>query len=180
MIKLPLNEAFTLLEPGPVILLTTSDNGRDNIMTITWHMVMDFAPRFAISTGTWNYSFKALSKNKECVIAIPAVDLSEKAIQIGCCSGSEVDKFKKFQLTPVPAENVGAPLIQECLANIECRVENYLEKYGIFILEGVQAWIDSERKERRTFHGIGDGTFVVDGHTISYRDLMSAKLPPGV
>ena len=180
MKKLPINEAFTLLEPGPAIMLTTSDNGKNNVMTITWHMVLDFSPKFAIATGSWNYSYNALVKNKECVIAVPAVDLSKKVIEIGCCSGAEVDKFKKFKLTPVKAENVEAPLIKECLANIECKVIDHVEKHGLFILEGVQAWINTQRKERRTFHGNGDGTFIVDGRIINYRDLMSAKLPPGV
>ena len=180
MKKLPLIEAFTLLEPGPVVLVTTSDKGRDNIMTISWHMATDFSPRFAITTGSWNYSYNTLVKTRECVIAIPAVDLSEKAVEIGCCSGADVEKFKKFKLTPVKAEIVGTPLIEECLANIECKVVDHIKKYDIFILEGVQAWVNTERKERRTFHANGDGTFIVDGDTISYRDLMSAKLPPGV
>jgi flavin reductase (DIM6/NTAB) family NADH-FMN oxidoreductase RutF len=180
MKKLPLQEAFTLLEPGPVILLTTADNGKNNIMTISWHMVIDFSPRFAVATGSWNYSYNTLLKTKECVIAVPPVDLSEMTVQIGCCTGAEVDKFNQFKLTPVKAENVGAPLIEECLGNIECRVVQHIEDHGIFILEGIQAWIDTDRKERRTFHANGDGTFVVDGDTISYRDLMSAKLPPGV
>jgi hypothetical protein len=46
--------------------------------------------------------------------------------------------------------------------------------------EGVRAGIYQERKERRTFHANGDGTFVVDGDTISLRRLMEDKLPSGV
>jgi flavin reductase (DIM6/NTAB) family NADH-FMN oxidoreductase RutF len=58
------------------------------------------------------------------------------------------------------------------LANIECRVTDYIEKHNIFILDAVHAWINSDRKERRMIHANGDGTFVVDGRTISYRKLM--------
>jgi flavin reductase (DIM6/NTAB) family NADH-FMN oxidoreductase RutF len=64
MKKLPLNKAFTLIEPGPVVLVTTAYKGKHNIMTLSWTMVMDFTPRFAFLTGSWNYSYKALKKQK--------------------------------------------------------------------------------------------------------------------
>jgi flavin reductase (DIM6/NTAB) family NADH-FMN oxidoreductase RutF len=180
MEKLPLPKAFQLIEPGPVVLVTTVSGRKKNIMTISWHMVMDFTPRIAMVTGPWNYSFAALMKSKECVIAIPTVDLSAKVVGIGACSGSDTDKFAMFALTPVKAKSVKAPLIAECLANIECRVVDHIRKHSIIVLDAVNAWIDAERKERRTFHARGDGTFAVDGRTINYRKLMLAKLPPGV
>ncbi len=180
MKELQLNKAFMLLEPGPVILVTTSFKGKSNIMTISWHMVMDFTPRFALMTGAWNYSFNALMKNRECVIAVPTVDISRTVVEIGTCSGSDTDKFRKFELTPLKATSVKAPLIKECLANIECHVTDYIEKHNIFILDADHAWIDTDRKERRTIHATGDGTFVVDGRKVSYRKLMLSKLPPGV
>ncbi|MEM5769394.1 MAG: flavin reductase family protein [Bacillota bacterium] len=180
MIELPMKKAFMLLEPGPVILVTTSDNGQNNVMTISWHMVIDFTLQIALTTGPWNHSFQALSRTKECVLAIPTIDLIEKVVGIGDYSGAECDKFKKFDLTPLPAADVQAPLIAECLACIECRVSNYLTPPGIFILEGIHAWINHARKERRTFHANGDGTFVVDGNTVNLRHLMEDKLPPGI
>jgi len=180
MKELPLKKVFMLLEPGPVILVTTASRGKNNIMTISWHMVMDFTPQFALMTGAWNYSFEALMKTRECVIAVPTVDIAETVVKIGACSGSDTDKFKKFELTPLKTKSVKAPLIKECLANIECRVADYIEKHNIFILDAVHAWIDSGRKERRTIHAVGDGTFIIDGRTISYRKLMISKLPPGI
>jgi flavin reductase (DIM6/NTAB) family NADH-FMN oxidoreductase RutF len=73
MDELKLNKAFTLLEPRPVVLVTTHDGKKNNIMTISWTMVLDFKPTFAITTGDWNYSFVALTTTKECVIAVPTV-----------------------------------------------------------------------------------------------------------
>jgi len=180
MKKLPLKKAFMLLEPGPVILVTTSAGGKNNIMTISWHKVMDFTPQFALLTGPCNLSYEALVKTRECVIAVPTVDLSRKVVRIGTCSGSDTDKFEKFDFTPLKAKAVQAPLIKECLANIECRVTDHVAKHGIFVLAGVQAWIDPGRKERGTIHANGDGTFVVDGRRINHRRLMLSKLPPGV
>src|SRR5665647_2395886 len=84
MQELPLNKAFMLLEPGPVVLVSTAAGGKSNIMTLSWHMVMDFTPKFALVTGAWNYSYKALLKTKECVIAIPAFDISQKVVKSEC------------------------------------------------------------------------------------------------
>jgi flavin reductase (DIM6/NTAB) family NADH-FMN oxidoreductase RutF len=177
---LPLAKAFQLIEPGPVVLLTTCSGRTKNIMTLSWHMVLDFTPRIAFVTGTWNHSYKALMKTRECVIAVPTVDLSAKVVRIGACSGADTDKFGKFALTPVKARLVKAPLVGECLANIECRVVDHLQKHDIFIVDALHAWIDRKRKERRTFHANGDGTFVVDGATIDHRRWMRSKIPPGV
>jgi len=180
MIELPLKKAFTLIEPGPVILVTTNDGKKNNIMTISWHMVNEFTPRIAMTTGSWNHSFGTIMKTKECVICVPGADLAKKTVRIGAVSGTEVDKFKEFGLTPLPAETVKAPLIAECIGCIECRVLDYIEAYDILILEGRKAWINEKRKERRMFHAVGDGTFTADGETMDYRSLMENKLPDGV
>ena len=108
MKKMPLAKAFTLLEPGPVVLVTTNDGKKNNVMTISWMMVMDFTPRFAITTGPWNHSYAALRKTRECVLAVPTVDLLDTVVGIGTCSGADVDKFERFGLTAVRGKQVGA------------------------------------------------------------------------
>ena len=180
MRKLNLSKAFTLMESGPVVLVTTHDGNKNNVMTISWTMVVDFTPVFAITTGAWNFSFSALRKNRECVIAIPTVDLLDKVVGIGTCSGQDTDKFERFGLTAVHGKLVKAPLIKQCLANIECKVTDIVSKHNIVILEAVAAYIDTARKEKRTVHAVGDGTFIVDGRKIDRRKMMASKIPAGV
>jgi flavin reductase (DIM6/NTAB) family NADH-FMN oxidoreductase RutF len=180
MRALKLSKSFTLMESGPVVLVTTHDEQKDNIMTISWTMVMDFTPVFAITTGDWNHSCAALRRSRECVIAIPTVDMLDKVVGIGTCSGKDTDKFAKFKLTPVRGKFVNAPLIKECLANIECKVIDVIEKHNIFVLEAVAAYIDPTRKERRAVHAVGDGTFIVDGRRMDRKKMMASKLPRGV
>lgn len=180
MESMPINKAFTLIEPGPVVLVTTTDGKKNNIMTISWTMVMDFTPRFAMTTGPWNHSYAALLKMKECVISIPATDLLDKVVGVGTCSGADTDKFERFRFTPVKGKHVRPPLIKECLANIECRVIDVVEEHNIVVLDGIAAYFDNARKEKRTIHAIGDGTFVVDGRRLDRREMMRTKLPDGV
>lgn len=179
MRKLKLGKAFTLMESGPVVLVTTNDGRKNNIMTISWSMVLDFTPLFAITTGEWNHSFAALRKTRQCVIAIPTVDMLDEVVAIGTCSGKDTDKFSRFELTPVPGKAVHAPLIKECLANIECKVIDIVAKHDIVVLEGLVAYVDAARREKRTVHAVGDGTFIVDGRRIDRRKAMAAKIPPG-
>jgi flavin reductase (DIM6/NTAB) family NADH-FMN oxidoreductase RutF len=160
-----------------VVLVTTNSGGKNNVMTISWTMVVDFTPMFAITTGEWNYSFAGMRKTKECVIAIPAVDMLDRVVGIGTCSGADTDKFAKFQLTPVPGKIVNAPLIAECLANIECKVVDMIRKHNIVIVEGVAAHTDPARKEKRMIHAVGDGTFIADGRKFDRRKMMASKLP---
>ena len=180
MKSMQLRKAFTLIEPGPVVLVTTNDGEKDNIMTISWTMVVEFTPLFAITTGPWNYSYAALRKSKECVIAIPTVDLIDEVVGVGTCSGADTDKFKNFGLTSLKGKHVNAPLIKECLANIECEVIDVVKKHNIVVLEGVAAYFDSSRKEKRTIHAIGDGTFVVDGRKLDRKKMMRMWVPDGV
>jgi flavin reductase (DIM6/NTAB) family NADH-FMN oxidoreductase RutF len=173
--NIPLSKVFQLIEPGPVVLLTTASKGRANVMTMSWHIMMEFVPPLiGCVVSPANYSYKALRATRECVLAIPTVDLASKVVDIGNCSGKDVNKFEAFGLTPLPAKNVSAPLIAECLANLECKVVDtrMANKYAFFVLDVIKGWTDPKRKERRTFHANGDGTFVVDGRTLDLKKKM--------
>lgn len=169
----PLSKAYQLLEPGPVVMVTTASGatasrGKANIMTMSWHMMIDFEPPLVgIVMSNQNYSFKALKSTKECVINIPTVELIERVVDVGNCSGAKVDKFKKFNFTPVPGTRVSVPMIDECYANLECKVidAHLATKYNIFILEICKAW-STATKNPKTFHHRGNGVFAVDGKVI--------------
>lgn len=173
---LSLSKVYQLLEPGPVVLLTTASGGHSNVMTLSWHMMVEFTPPLvACIVSSADYSFTALRATKECVIAIPALELAPKVVEVGNCSGRNVDKFAKFGLTPVPAHEVAAPLVAECFANLECKVVDtrLVNKFNLFVLEVVKAWVDPGQKVPKTIHHQGYGRFVVDGETIT----LDSKMP---
>jgi len=175
MKNLTLSKVYQLLEPGPVVLLTTARNGRANVMTMSWHMMVEFEPPLvACVVSEADYSFAALQATRECVIAIPAVGLAPQVVKVGNCSGRDVKKFEKFGLTPAPAARVAAPLVAECFANLECKVveTRLVKKYNLFVLEVLKAWTDPAQKNPRTIHHQGYGRFVVDGETITLKSRM--------
>jgi len=171
----PLAKVYTLLEPGPVTLITTSHKGIANIMTQSWHTMMEFEPPLigCVISGR-NHSFAALKATRECVINVPTVVLAKQVVDIGNCSGRKVDKFARSGLTAVSASQVQAPLIEECYASLECRVVDtrLVNTYNFFVLEVVKAWIDPSVKNPQTMHHRGKGEFMVAGDTIKLPSRM--------
>jgi flavin reductase (DIM6/NTAB) family NADH-FMN oxidoreductase RutF len=175
MRRLPLSKVYQLLEPGPVVLLTTSRNGRANVMTMSWHTMLEFEPPLVgCVVSDRDYSFAALRATRECVIAIPDSKMALQVIQIGNTSGRDSDKFAAFALTPLPAERVAPPWIAECFANLECKVVDtrLVRKYSLFVLEVIAAWVDPAQKNPKTLHHRGYGTFAVDGEIIKLKSKM--------
>jgi flavin reductase (DIM6/NTAB) family NADH-FMN oxidoreductase RutF len=175
MQELPLSKVYQLLEPGPVVLLTTAHKSKANVMTMSWHMMVEFEPPLvACVVSSTDHSFAVLRATRECVIAVPSLELAPQVVQVGNSSGRDLDKFGAFGLTPMPAECVAPPLVAECFANLECRVVDtrLVNKYNLFVLEVLKAWIDPSQDAPKTIHHRGYGTFVVDGETITLKSKM--------
>jgi flavin reductase (DIM6/NTAB) family NADH-FMN oxidoreductase RutF len=173
--SLPLSKVYALLEPGPVLLLTTSHKGVRNVMTMSWHTMMEFEPPLVGCVVSGNdFSFTALNATRQCVLNIPTVELANPVVGCGNTSGRRVDKFAEFGLTPMAAARVEAPLIKECYASLECRVVDtrLKNRYNFFVLEVVKAWVDPACKQPRTLHHRGFGAFMVAGETIKLPSKM--------
>jgi flavin reductase (DIM6/NTAB) family NADH-FMN oxidoreductase RutF len=170
----PVHDVRRYLEPGPIVLVSSTWRGRTNIMTLGWHTILEFSPSLVglmISSG--NHSHDMIRRSRECVINLPTTALTDAVIGIGNCSGSDVDKFEKFGLTAEPAAEVAAPLIGECHASFECQLHDsaLVSRYNFFIFEVVKAHVAPRPKHPETLHYTGDGVFMVAGRIVSRRSL---------
>ncbi|KAI5868440.1 hypothetical protein GGS23DRAFT_592217 [Durotheca rogersii] len=192
----PPSKVYRLIEPGPVLLVTTGSlaDSTHNVMTMGFHMVMqhESPPLIGIYLGPWDASFAALKKQRECVLAIPDVEMAGVVVDVGNCSASDnddgaedggvggrTDKWQRFGLDALPAAKVKAPLVggPDVIANIECVVEDtkMVSKYSMWVVKPVKAWLNPSKKPGeggRMFHHRGDGTFVVDGEILDLKDRM--------
>ncbi|KAI1210956.1 uncharacterized protein F4807DRAFT_459184 [Annulohypoxylon truncatum] len=185
----PASKVYRLIEPGPVLLVSTGSlaDSTHNLMTIGFHMVMqhESPPLIGISLGPWDASFATLKKQRECVLAVPSVEMAGVVVDIGNCSADDDEvaeaggKWQRFGLEALPAAKVKAPLVGggDIIANIECVIEDtkMVSKYSMWVLKPVKAWINPNKKPGeggKMFHHRGDGTFVVDGEILDLKDRM--------
>jgi flavin reductase (DIM6/NTAB) family NADH-FMN oxidoreductase RutF len=148
-------------------------------MTLGWHTILEFSPSLVglmISGG--NHSFQMIRESQECVINLPTTALTDTVVRIGNTSGRAIDKFAEFGLTAREASEVQAPLIGECHACFECRLQEdaLVDRYNFFIFEVVKAHVAASPKHPETLHYTGDGVFMVSGKIISRRSMFRPEM----
>ncbi|QWG18746.1 flavin reductase family protein [Bradyrhizobium sediminis] len=176
----PVENVRRLLEPGPVVLVSSAHKDETNIMTMGWHMPMEFQPSLVgciISSA--NHSFEMIRRSRQCAINVPTEEIAAAVVRIGNSSGRDIDKFDAFGLTPKPGAHVRAPLIAECYASFECRLvdASQVRKYNMFVFEVVKAHVAASPKYPKTIHYRGDGEFMISGaNTRKYRKLFRPEM----
>lgn len=134
---------------GQTILVSCSNRKGTikNVLAVTWVTPTSFNPLlFLISIGKgkeneniYRFSYQLIEESKKFVINVPTIDLKEKVLQAGSIHGENMDKFKEIGLTPIKAKTTEAPLIEECILNIECKVIKEFETgdHVVFVGEAV-------------------------------------------
>ncbi|MDR2204287.1 MAG: flavin reductase family protein [Nitrososphaerota archaeon] len=175
-VKLPVNfeSAYRLLHPMHTVLVSCMGKaGKPNISTVAWTMpVSQKPPLIAISLAHERYSHSLIEESGEFIVNIPSIDMLQTVMACGTFSGRSFDKFKKANLTSVPGKRVSAPAILECLAHIECIVENKFQTgdHSIFVGKIVDAYADTAmfvdsydiKKAHMVYHGGGNNFYTLD------------------
>lgn len=175
----PLDHVRRFLEPGPVVLVGSAWKGQRDIMTMGWHMVLEFSPSLiACCISSANHSFELVRRSKQCTINLPTADLLDTVVGIGNSSGAQLDKFAHFGLTAVAGTHVDAPSIAECYASFECRLHDgrQIARHNLFVWEVVKAHVATSPKLPRTLHYRGDGKFMLSGAEVSRRRLFKPEM----
>ena len=173
--SLPLSRVYGLLETGPVVLISVAGRAGANIMTQSWHTMMEFEPPLVgCVVARSHYSHELLRASRVCTINLPSTRLADAVVGCGNTGGRQIDKFAEFGLRTSPASLVEAPLIDACHANLECRIADtkLATAYDFYVLEVVAAWIDPRRRNARTLHHRGWGAFMKAGPTVQLPSRM--------
>src|SRR5208282_6412374 len=101
MKDLPLSKVYRLLEPGPVVLLTTARNGRANVMTMSWHMMVEFEPPLlACIVSNANHTFAALRGDERVRDRRSGAGTGTQSRGSPQLPGRDVEMFERFGLAP--------------------------------------------------------------------------------
>ena len=127
-VEVPLSSSYRLLHPRLVVLVSCVDKaGKTNIITLAWSMPVSISPPIvAMSIAPKRYSHQLIEETKEFVVNIPTMDIVRETLFCGRRSGRTYDKFKETKLTPLPAKIVKPPIIKECVAHLECRLDQQI------------------------------------------------------
>jgi len=117
----PLNIAHRLLAGGPVVLVTVTAGELVEVTTVAWTAPLSLNP-LLVGVGVFPYHFAhdLIDDAEEFVINVVPEDILKQARYCGSVSGREVDKLKQTGLTPATAQEVRAPLLEECIGHLEC------------------------------------------------------------
>lgn len=146
-----------MLYPLPVVMVSLADrDGSPNIITLAWvGTVCTNPPMVSISVRPERYSYPILKETGEFVINLTTKELAFATDYCGVKSGRDVDKFKEMGLTPIPASEVKAPMIQESPVNIECRIRQILPlgSHDMFLADVVAVHADEKYMDKKhKFH----------------------------
>lgn len=135
--------------PERIVWAVAEYDGKRSICPLGWKMNTSFSPpMMAVSVAHTRFTHNLIVKSGEFVLAWPGEDLAEATLFCGTCSGRDVDKFKETGLTPLKGEYVQAPLIKECIANLECKLGGQLTTgdHTIFVGEILSVWVNESPK----------------------------------
>jgi flavin reductase (DIM6/NTAB) family NADH-FMN oxidoreductase RutF len=172
--KTPVNISLAtrLLHPmHTVIVSCVGKTGKHNATTLAWAMPTSINPPLAaISLAPTRHSYTLIEETDEFTINIPTLDILQAVYACGSLTGRSFDKFKKTNLTPIPGKKVKAPTIRECIAHIECAVEDKFTTGDHTILVGkiLEAYADIgvfnesyDLKKARMLYHLGGNNFAL-------------------
>jgi flavin reductase (DIM6/NTAB) family NADH-FMN oxidoreductase RutF len=141
-------EYLEYMWPMRHFLLTCADaEGTPNIVAVSFCMpVSKVPPLIACALGKQAYSLPLIESSGEFIVNVPAGELEKEVYYCGYHSGRDTDKFKETGLTPAPGKSVNVPIINECIAHMECRVcEVFMTgDKKLIVGEVVEAYADEE------------------------------------
>ena len=141
-------EYLEFMWPMRHFLITCGEiKGKSNIIAVSFCMpVSKEPPLIACAIGKEFYSSKLIEDTKEFVVNVPPQELKQQIYYCGYHSGYQVDKFKETSLTPKSARKTRVPIIDECIAHMECKVKQEIETgdKNLFIGEVIEAYADED------------------------------------
>ena len=180
-LAVPLAQASRLLNHGPTVLVASAHGDQRDVMAAAWNMPLDFQPpKVAVVIDKSTFSRGLIEASGEFVLAVPCAAQVEMVVGVGNSTGREIDKFARWHIATEPASIVGAPLIQGCLAWLECRIypePHNQQTYDLFLAEVVAAWAEDWAfkdgrwqdlpESQRALHHLGGGNFFTSSGLLS-------------
>ena len=152
-------DARRLLAGAPVVLVTTYWHGVANVMPVAWNMPLSHDPPLVgIAVHPSRHTYDMLRLSEEFALNVPSRRLMNHVQYLGTVSGRDVQKIEVAKLPTFKAQQVSAPLLEGCLAYIECSVHDVLRlgDHHLFVGKVLAAQAETEAFEEAWLLGDDD------------------------
>ncbi len=186
-----LEHASRLVNHGPTVLVSSAHGGKRNVMAAAWSMPVEFTPpRIAVVIDKSTYTRELITASGQLALSLPCRANADLAYTVGSVSGRDCvaghDKFEEYGIAHFAGPVLGLPLVEGCIAWMECKVlsEPSTEtKYDTFFVEAVSAQADErifsngrwhvtmDNTSLHTLHHLGAGLFAVATQTVQAQVL---------
>lgn len=160
--------AGNMVYPLPAVLVSCQREGeKPNMFTVAWTGTICTNPAMVyISVRPERHSYSIIEETKEFVINLSTEQIVKAVDYCGVRSGRDVDKFAETGLTPVPAQVVKAPLIDESPVNIECRLKEIVKlgSHDMFIANVLGVNVDQKYLNEKGKFELGKANLVAYSH----------------
>ena len=191
-----LSHASRLVNHGPTVLISTVHEGRRNLMAAAWSMPVEFSPsRIAVVIDKSTFTCEQVHASGKLALNIPCRQQADLTYTVGSVSGRDdlsagQDKFSRYNIASFTGASLGLPLVEGCVAWLECRVisePHTQQAYDTFFVEVVAAQADNrvfangrwhmvpENRDLHTLHHLGAGVFAVPSDTLQGRMMPAAQ-----
>ena len=180
VVPVDLGKAYRLINHGPTVLVSAAHGDRRNVMAAAWNMPLDFAPpKVAVVIDRKTFTRELIEASGEFALCVPTRAQIDAVCLVGGASGREQDKFAAAGLATFPGSETGVPLVEGCVAWLECRVldePEMAQRYDLLLAEVVAAWADERLFDggrwrqidaaRSTLHHVAGGVFFTQGEPV--------------
>ncbi len=134
-----------MLAPLPPVMVSCGTVEKPNVLTVAWTGIINtIPPKTYISVRPERYSYPLIKESGEFVINLATTELCKAVDFCGVRSGRELNKFEQMGLTPMPTDELSAPMIDECPLSMECRVTEVipLGSHDMFLADILAVHVD--------------------------------------
>jgi len=109
--------------PRVAAILTVNNKGKKNAMAVAWHSSISFKPPlYGVSVSPKRYTYQLIVESHEFGINFMPFELAELVASVGGSGGSQIDKFRKFNLIEDKPLKTNVPILKEAYSSYECKL----------------------------------------------------------
>ena len=127
----------TWIYPKPAFLVGADVDRKPNFLTVAWGgIACGNPPMVSVAIRKNRYTLMGIKQNMAFSLNVPSRDYVVETDYCGITSGAKTDKVADCGFQVFYGDLAGAPMIEECPVNLECKVDRILDLGSHYLVIG--------------------------------------------